>query len=246
MRKETFGKGLSALLIGAESFFGGAGCNSPQSNYQGNNQQQREYDAGDAGRDALQFLGSIAGINPNLTQAQRDFGNITAGLIRDEKRNEAIGDSGTTVNVYNGQNGQTQEQLQGRPQSQVLDWSRMSSEGIMNYLYRNRISTTFVCNRVIDINNNGLIGPEDYIGIKSNFRENEEITVGSLNFGQAGNTLQLMIITSSGREYLFSPFSIMSNTNVHRRLLRPNEIEKGRSTLVTYLNGRFSEKIEFE
>ncbi len=104
MRKPgTISKGLSALLIGAGTFFGG--CNDARPNYQGNNQnqQQRNDDgAGRAGLTALQILSGLYGAVGNGTPQQRNAAGFASNFIGEEKRNEAISNSGTKVYVNNG------------------------------------------------------------------------------------------------------------------------------------------------
>ena len=102
-------KGLMGLVVGAGAF-GLGGCEEPQGNYNDNQQQSRN-DAGQAGLDLLQFTLGLYGVTGDGTPQQRNAAGYTANLIGQEKRNDAIRKSGTTVNVYNGR---PQRQRQGQ------------------------------------------------------------------------------------------------------------------------------------
>ena len=99
MKKAKIRYGLAGMLLGAGTMI--MGCESPQSNYDGNGQQRRGYDSGEAGLDALQLLFGLGSVNKNSTPDQMNAAGIGYDMMRENRRNEAVRESGTTVNVYN-------------------------------------------------------------------------------------------------------------------------------------------------
>lgn len=91
--------GKSAIgLFGLASLVGLGGCVEPQNDY--DRQKNTNYDAGDAGVDAVQVLLGAYGVAGDGTPDQRNAASFTSDFIGNEKRNDAIRNSGSKVNVY--------------------------------------------------------------------------------------------------------------------------------------------------
>ena len=153
-------KGLMGLVVGAGALMNG--CEEPRGNYNDNQQQSRN-DAGQAGLDLLQFTLGLYGVTGDGTPQQRNAAGYTAHLIGEEKRNDAIRQSGTIVNVYNGQ-----------PQGQGQVYNSKSFSTAFNYWN--------------DRNGNNLISPDEFVGAAKihSLSKEDQIIFSSLIRGHKG------------------------------------------------------------
>ncbi len=125
MRRNTIGQGLSALLLGAGALFAGAGCQNPQPNYQGNNQNQSQ---GPTKGEAMTLVGiALTGLGigtPGGEQFGQTITNAGLNTVAAEQSRSTIQQS---VVVNNGQ-----------PQGQV--YAPQHTTGIENIFIESDVS----------------------------------------------------------------------------------------------------------
>ncbi|MBI2452485.1 hypothetical protein HYV50_05445 [Candidatus Pacearchaeota archaeon] len=150
----------------------------------------------------------------------------------------------TNVNVYvNGNNAQYQQ-----PQRQITieEWNRMSGEEKIKHVYDNKAEMFFACTRVEDYNRNGLIEPNEYIGIeKWCFSANENIVIGAITFEKPGTEILIRLLPPS-RPAIDYKRIVDRDGYVFWELIPREKKEIGRNALLRYANGRFMGKIEFD
>ncbi len=229
MRKETFGKGLSALLLSAGTLFVGAGCNDAQPNYQGNNQNQQQSRSnndgtGRAGLTTLQILSGLYGAAGNGTVQQRNAASFASNFIGEEKRNEAISNSGTNVYVNNGR---LQEQFYV-PQSSMIMEPQIH---------------LFVYDYVNDKNNNDII-EETEINKKKIIYRGERAVLSANFYSHNGENFTFRIY-HDGKVMGERDVFIDSDIENKGFSLRTSNMEPGSYSGSLYSNGRNIKSTDF-
>ena len=217
-----FSGGLIGLVVGAGAL-GLGGCEEPQGNYN-DNQQQNRYDDGQAGLDLLQFTLGLYGVAGEGTQQQRNAAGFTSNLIGEEKRNEAIRNSDTTVNVYNDQ-----------PQEQQV--------------YRQQDNTPrtelFCYDYAVDRNGNGFIETEE-INKKIIFTRQERGILSANFCGLKGSNARVELHNNKGEKIGEKSFHVDLDAQNEGILgIDFSKLDSGSYSASLYVNGKHNRELVF-